>query len=144
MKVLHIITRLDKGGSADVFLDLVAGLKSMGYDVSFAVGPTLDPQADINAFSVSTGIPVYHIKSLRRDLNPFQDVLAFFEILNVIRKIKPDVLHTHTSKAGFIGRIGAWIAAVPIIVHTVHGFPFHANDPASSLGERWIQLLQPQ
>ena len=125
MRVLHIITRLDKGGSADVFLDLVAGLKGMGYDVFVAVGPTLDPQADINAFSARTGIPVYHIKSLRRDLNPFQDVLAFFEILNLIRKIKPDVLHTHTSKAGFIGRIAGRIAGIKVAIHMPHGHVFY-------------------
>lgn len=125
MRILHIITRLDKGGSADVFLDLTLGLKEMRHDVFIAVGPTMEPQTDINAFSLRTGIPVYHIKSLKRDCLPFTDFLAFFEILTVIRKIKPDVLHTHSSKAGFIGRIAGRIAGVNVVVHMPHGHIFY-------------------
>jgi glycosyltransferase involved in cell wall biosynthesis len=125
MRVLHIITRLDKGGSADVFLDLAAGLKGMGHDVFMAVGPTLEPQTDIKAFSEKTGIPVYDVPSLRRDCLPFTDCLALFEILKIIRKIKPDVLHTHSSKAGFIGRIAGRIAGVKVTVHMPHGHVFY-------------------
>lgn len=125
MRVLHIITRLDKGGSADVLLDLTSGLREMGHDVFIAVGPTLEPQTDIDAFSLQSEIPVHHIKSLRRDCSPFIDCLAFFEILKVIRKIKPDVLHTHTSKAGFIGRIAGRIAGVNVAVHMPHGHIFY-------------------
>jgi glycosyltransferase involved in cell wall biosynthesis len=125
MRVLHIITRLDKGGSADVLLDLTSGLRKMGNDVFIAVGPTLEPQTDIDAFSIKSEIPVYHIKSLQRDCSPFTDCKAFFEILKVIRKIKPDVLHTHTSKAGFIGRIAGRIAGVNVAVHMPHGHIFY-------------------
>jgi glycosyltransferase involved in cell wall biosynthesis len=125
MRVLHIITRLDKGGSADVLLDLTSGLREMGHDVFIAVGPTLEPQTDMDAFSLKSGIPVHHIKSLQRDCTPFTDCLAFFEILKVIRKIKPDVLHTHTSKAGFIGRIAGRIAGVNVAVHMPHGHIFY-------------------
>lgn len=125
MKVLHIITRLDKGGSADVFLDLAAGLKGMGHDVFMAVGPTLEPQTDINTFSEKTGIPHYDVPSLRRSCLPFTDCLALFEILKIIRKVKPDVLHTHSSKAGFIGRIAGRIAGVKVTVHMPHGHVFY-------------------
>ncbi len=125
MRVLHIITRLDKGGSADVFLDLAAGLKGIGHNVFMAVGPTLEPQTDINAFSEKTGIPHYDVPSLRRSCLPFTDCLALFEILKIIRKIKPDVLHTHSSKAGFIGRIAGRIAGVKVTVHMPHGHVFY-------------------
>jgi len=125
MRVLHIITRLDRGGSADVFLDLAAGLKAMGHEVFIAVGLTREPQTDVDAFSVTWGIPVHHIKFLKRDCLPFTDLVALFEILNVIRKIKPDVLHTHTSKAGFIGRLAGRIAGVKVAVHMPHGHIFY-------------------
>lgn len=125
MKTLHIITRLDRGGSAEVVLNLAAGLKNSGYDVFIAVGPTLQPQTDIDLFSIKTGIPIHHIKSLRRDINPLMDCLAFFEVLRVVKNIKPDALHTHTSKAGFMGRIAGRIAGVKIIVHMPHGHVFY-------------------
>jgi glycosyltransferase involved in cell wall biosynthesis len=125
VRILHIITRLDKGGSADVFLDLTLGLKEMGHDVCIAVGPTRDPQTDLAAFSSRTGIPVHHIKYLKRDCLPFNDILAFFKIMKLIRKIKPDVLHTHSSKAGFIGRIAGRIAGVNVVVHMPHGHIFY-------------------
>jgi glycosyltransferase involved in cell wall biosynthesis len=125
MRILHIITRLDKGGSADVLLDLSAGLKGMGHDVYIAAGPTLHPQTDIDAFSLRSGIPVYHIRHLTRDCYPLQDFLSFFEILKIIRKVKPDILHTHTSKAGFIGRIAGRIAGIKVAVHMPHGHVFY-------------------
>jgi glycosyltransferase involved in cell wall biosynthesis len=140
MRVLHLITRLDKGGSADVLLDLTAGLKGMGHDVSIAVGPTLEPQTDMNAFSRRSGIPVYHIKSLKRDGSLFTDCLAFFETLKIIRKLKPDVLHTHTSKAGFIGRIAGRIAGVKVAVHMPHGHIFYGY--FSSMKTRFFILLE--
>lgn len=125
MKILHIITRLDRGGSAEVVLNLVSGLKEKGHDVFLAVGPTVEPQADIKLFSKNTNITVSYIKSLRRDINPFWDIPAFFEILKLIKKIKPDILHTHTSKAGFLGRIAGRLAGVKTVVHTPHGHIFY-------------------
>lgn len=106
-------------------LELTAGLKNMGYEIFIAVGPTLNPPIDIKAFSVKSGIPLFYIKSLRRDSHPFWDCLAFFEILKVINEIKPDVLHTHTSKAGFIGRIAGRIAGVKVAIHMAHGHVFY-------------------
>ena len=70
MRILHIITRLDRGGSAEVVLNLVSGLKEMGHDVFLAVGPTNEPQIDIELFSKNTNITVSYIKSLRRNINP--------------------------------------------------------------------------
>jgi glycosyltransferase involved in cell wall biosynthesis len=140
MRVLHIITRLDKGGSADVFLDLTSGLRKMGHDVFIAVGPTLEPQTDIDTYSQKSGIPVHHIKYLQRDCSPFTDCRAFLEILKVIKKIKPHVLHTHTSKAGFIGRIAGRLAGVNVAIHMPHGHIFYGY--FSSLKTRMFILLE--
>ena len=125
MRILHIITRLDRGGSADVVLNLTEGLKNMGHEVFLATGPSCDPQADMVHFSDRTGIPVTHMKYLRREIHPLLDLLAFFETLKTIREIRPDLLHTHTSKAGFIGRIAGRIAGTRAIVHMPHGHVFY-------------------
>ena len=125
MKVLHIITRLDRGGSAEAFLDLVSDLKRLGHDISVATGPVLEPQADIDAFSKATGIQVNYIPFLKRNVDPVRDILAFLGILKLIRSINPEVIHTHTSKAGFIGRIAGRIAMIKVIVHTPHGHIFY-------------------
>lgn len=125
MKILHIITRLDRGGSAEVALDLATGLKNAGHDVFMAVGPTSDPQTDLMEFSKTTDIPLIQSWSLRRNINLFWDIPAFFEVFKIIKTIKPDILHTHTSKAGFIGRIAGRIAGIKVIVHTPHGHVFY-------------------
>lgn len=73
--------------------------------------------------------PGLHLKKtryLKRSINPFTDVLAFFHILYVIVNFKADIVHTHGSKSGFLGRIAAWICGVPVIIHTFHGHFFHS------------------
>lgn len=140
MRVLHIITRLDKGGSADVLLDLASGLKGMGHEVFIAVGPTLSPQTDLGEFSSRTGIPVHLVRSLKRDCSPLTDCLAFFETLKVIRAVRPHILHTHTSKAGFIGRIAGRASGVKTAVHMPHGHIFYGY--FSSMKTRLFILLE--
>jgi len=65
------------------------------------------------------------VPDLVREIDPIKDFSAYFKIKNILKKIKPDIVHTHSSKAGFIGRIAAQRAGVPIIIHTYHGFSFH-------------------
>lgn len=121
LKILHIITRLDKGGSADVVLGLVKGLKERGEDVSIVVGKTMDPHTDLSAYVERTGIGIISIPFLRRDVNPFLDMLALLQLFFIIRRERPDILHTHTSKAGFLGRLAGRVAGAKVIVHTPHG-----------------------
>jgi glycosyltransferase involved in cell wall biosynthesis len=66
------------------------------------------------------------IKQLRRSINPFVDFVAFFHVLFSIVKFKADIVHTHGAKSGFIGRVAAWAAGVPVIIHTFHGHFFHS------------------
>lgn len=121
MKVLHIITRLDKGGSADVVLGLAKGLKEMGEDVSIVVGKTINPHTDLSAYAERTGIKIISIPFLKRDVNPLFDTLVLLQLFFLIRRERPDILHTHTSKAGFLGRLAGRVAGAKVIVHTPHG-----------------------
>ena len=123
--VLHIITRLDRGGSAEVALDLAAGLRERGYRQRLITGYTRHPQEDIAAFEERSGVPVTVLSSLRREVWPWNDAAALFQLVRLMLKWKPRLVHTHTSKAGTLGRIAAWLTRRPVVVHTPHGHVFY-------------------
>ncbi|RKY57863.1 MAG: glycosyltransferase family 1 protein, partial [Candidatus Latescibacterota bacterium] len=79
-KVLHIITRLDRGGSAEAVMRLAEGLKRDGYSVKLVTGLTLEPQEDIDEFSARTGVPVVRIEELRREVSPINDLKALIKL----------------------------------------------------------------
>jgi glycosyltransferase involved in cell wall biosynthesis len=73
------------------------------------------------------GIEVVEVPSLVRRISPFNDIKAFITIFRILRRSKPDIVHTHTSKAGILGRLAAWMARVPIMIHTPHGHVFYGH-----------------
>ncbi|MFQ5901527.1 MAG: glycosyltransferase family 4 protein [Thermodesulfobacteriota bacterium] len=121
MKVLHIITRLDRGGPPEVLFRLAKDTKQKGVDVVILTGPSKEPEEELKGFEERTGIPVHLILQLRRKVSPLRDLLALFSLIMAIKKESPDIIHTHTSKAGFIGRIAGRICGIKSIVHTPHG-----------------------
>lgn len=123
--ILHIITRLDRGGSADVVLELAAALKSHGYRVGIVYGHTVDSRENPADYAVRTGVEMYSLETLMRPVSPLNDLSAVISLVGIIRRFKPDIVHTHTSKAGIIGRFAAKIAHVHRIVHTPHGHIFY-------------------
>lgn len=125
LDVLHVITRLDRGGSAEVVLDLAAGLARRGYRVRLITGLTRHPQEDIVAFGRRSGVPVTVLPSLRRSVWPWYDLAALFHLVRLMIKLRPRLVHTHTSKAGTLGRIAAWLTRRPRVVHTPHGHVFY-------------------
>lgn len=120
IKVLYIITLSELGGAQKhLFYHLTYLDKSIYEPVLITgQGKWLLEQAE------AMGIKTYHCKSLIRSINPFSDFKAVFELLKVIRSEKPDIVHCHSSKAGILGRLAAWIAGVPIIMFTAHGWAF--------------------
>ncbi|MDD5766283.1 MAG: glycosyltransferase family 4 protein [Candidatus Marinimicrobia bacterium] len=124
-KVLLLITRLDRGGSAEVTEQLAAGLVEKGYEVEIISGKTVEPSFDPAEYAEKHGYVLSFIPSLVRSLNPFLDILAFFQIYRAIRRFRPKILHTNTSKAGFLGRFAGRLAHVPVIVHSTHGHIFY-------------------
>jgi len=125
VSILHVITRLDRGGSAEVVLELARLLAGRGARVGIVVGRTVEPQTDLESFSSRTGIPVFVVPRLVRRVAPLSDIAAFIGIRRVIRRVRPDIVHTHTSKAGIIGRFAAKLSGVGCIVHTPHGHVFY-------------------
>ena len=124
MKVLQLITRLDKGGAPRIFLRLIRGLKEQGIEVAMAAGPSQQPEEDPWEFSRKSHIPYHPLSSLRRDISPMHDCLALFQIIALLRRERPTILHTHTSKAGILGRIAGRLTRTRTI-HTPHGHVFY-------------------
>ena len=121
MKVLHIITRMNTGGPA-VFLDhLTNAISELDCQSSIAYGYCENNEADYtdtNKFKAE----LVKIKSLHRSLNPVDDIRAFLQIRKMIKYINPNLVNTHTSKAGFLGRIAAKSVNKKLpVVHTFHG-----------------------
>lgn len=121
IKVLHIHTLPIISGSGINTLLTMKGLDGNKYEVEFACAPGGSLIDKVKR----EGIRFQSIKHFRQKINLFNDCLALWELVRLMSQKKYDIVHTHNSKAGFIGRLAARIARVPIIVHTIHGFAFH-------------------
>ena len=124
MRIVHIITRLIVGGAQENTILTCRGLRACGHSVVLMTGPQTGPEGDMFTQIARYGVKVEVIRSLRRAVNPVYDVFALLEIVSALGRLKPDVVHTHSSKAGILGRLAARLAGVPVVVHTVHGLPF--------------------
>jgi len=125
IKVLHIITRLDKGGSAENTLITVSTLPRERFELTLLSGPSSDPDADIARFIRDAKIHFVLIPDLVREISLRRDMKAFWQIYRFIKRGAFDIVHTHTSKAGILGRWAAKLAGVKIIIHTPHGHTFY-------------------
>ena len=125
IKVLHIITRLDPGGSSTNTIETVARLNCQQFDVHLISGPTNDPDGTIEASLNKREISYAFFANLQREINVWKDLKTFYQIFIFLRKNTFDIVHTHTSKAGILGRLAAKCAGVPYIVHTPHGHVFY-------------------
>ncbi len=121
MKMLHIITRMNTGGPA-VFLDhLTNAMNDLGTQSTIAYGYCESNEADYTQ-THKLNSELFKVKALHRSLNPFDDLKAFFALRRLVREINPDLVNTHTSKAGVLGRIAAKSISRNIpVVHTYHG-----------------------
>ncbi|MEK7449880.1 MAG: glycosyltransferase family 4 protein [Planctomycetota bacterium] len=126
VRVVHIITRLILGGAQENTLLTVEGLQAKReYEVWLISGPALGPEGSLISRARANKVNLIIIPEMRRNIYPLKDAVAFFKLYRLIRKINPQIVHTHSSKAGFLGRLAAYLARVKVIVHTIHGLPFH-------------------
>src|SRR5216110_2978727 len=146
IKILRVIARLNMGGPALHVAYLTDGLEKRGYDTTLAAG-TLARGEDSMAFVADgLGIEVVRIDELGREISPLRDLAATIRIAKLIRRERPQILHTHTAKAGTVGRVAALLAGSrrpPIVVHTFHGHVLRGYfGPLRSLLfrllERWL------
>ncbi len=125
MRVIHVITRLVIGGAQENTVATVLGLREKpGVEVRLISGPTLGPEGSLEPDIKKVPGLLTVIPDLVRPIQPLKDFSASKRLENVFREQKPDIVHTHSGKAGILGRLAARRAGVPVIVHTVHGPSF--------------------
>jgi glycosyltransferase involved in cell wall biosynthesis len=127
--VVHIITRLDRGGSAEDTLRSALGLAARGYRVSVFTGPGDDLPSALLGPVRAAGIRVTTVPALRPQIRVDRDLRAWARLLWGLRRERPTIVHTHESKAGFLGRWAAYLAGCRRIVHTPHGHIFYGHFP---------------
>ncbi len=133
MKIVHIITRLILGGAQENTLITCKLLAERGHDVTLITGPAIGPEGGLFNQTKNQKYEVIVINKLRRAIDPFKDLISYHQIKKHLRRIQPDIVHTHSAKAGILGRFaghrlrGEWAENRPAIVHTIHGLAFHPH-----------------
>jgi glycosyltransferase involved in cell wall biosynthesis len=123
-RVGHVITRLILGGAQENTLHTVVGQRA-DYDVTLVIGVDDGTEGTLRDRAVAANVRMLVVPTLVRPIRPLTDVLALLELVRLFRRERFEIVHTHSSKAGILGRLAAWIAGVPVVVHTQHGLPFH-------------------
>src|SRR5947209_3322570 len=128
LRVLHIITRLIVGGAQENTLLTCEGLAAMPeYEVTLATGIDRGPEGDLLDRAAKGNLVL--VPELGRAISPLADLRAFWQLYRLIRRGRYHIVHTHSSKAGVLGRIAAKLAGTPLIVHTLHSLVFHEYQP---------------
>ena len=126
MRIAHIITRMIVGGAQEnTLLNCLDLIQIHRDDVLLITGPAIGPEGDLLRQGRGGEVPLACVPALRRSIHPWRDAASYRAIRKILKEFQPDVVHTHSAKGGFLGRLAAWSLKVPAIVHTVHGAPFH-------------------
>jgi glycosyltransferase involved in cell wall biosynthesis len=135
-RVHHVITRLIAGGAQENTILSCQALQDR-YDVLLVTGPPIGNEGSLLEDARARGIETHVVPELVRPVSPRQDVVAFRKLRALFERDRPEIVHTHSSKAGILGRWAAWSAGVPLIVHTNHGLPFYAAQPWPARATYW-------
>ncbi len=146
VRVLRAIARLNVGGPAMHVSLLSAGLEARGFRTTLVTGRVEAGEADMTDYALERGVTPVVVRALGRSVSPLADLRSFGELLSLVRRARPDVVHTHTAKAGALGRLAAALCGVRVRIHTFHGHVFHGYFGAAAtqlvlLAERTLGLL---
>lgn len=130
--ICHVITKLELGGAQEVAMRVVSGLDRQRFRPVLIAGPGGLLTDEAHALQ---GVELRLVPSLVREIHPLQDLRALWELVATFQRLRPKIVHTHSSKAGILGRIAAWLAGVPCILHTIHGYGVTPAQPF------WLQRL---
>jgi glycosyltransferase involved in cell wall biosynthesis len=138
LKIVHIITRLILGGAQENTLITCKLLAQRGHDVTLITGPAIGPEGELFNQTKEQDYKVIVVDRLIRAICPLNDALSYYQIKKLLRELQPDIVHTHSAKAGILGRFAAYSLRAklrpkkqgarpkkPAIVHTIHGLAFH-------------------
>jgi len=143
VKILRVIARLNMGGPALHVAYLTAGLSKRGYDTTLVAGSLARGEDSMAFVADDLGVPVVRIDELGREISPLRDLVATVRLARLIRRERPQILHTHTAKAGTVARVAALLTGSrrpPIIVHTFHGHVLRGY--FGPLRSRFFRLLE--
>ncbi len=148
MRTAHIITRLIIGGAQENTLYNVDDQHYLhGDDVCLITGPGLGPEGTLEQKAIERGLDLKLLPEMRRSLHPWRDTQCYFALKKMLKAYQPDIVHTHSSKAGIIGRRAAYALGIPC-VHSIHGAAFHfgqhpvlfrAYRQAEKVADSWCQ-----
>ena len=125
MRVTHIITRLVVGGAQENTLATINGLRQQpGLEIKLIAGPAIGPEGSLEPAVAPIPGLLTIVPELVRPVHPLKDFIALRKLVQLLRKQKPDIVHTHSGKAGILGRMAARRAGVPHIIHHIHGPSF--------------------
>ena len=151
MKILHVITRLILGGAQQNTVMSCRAQVEAGHEVHLAYGPIHGPEGSLLSEARTSGATLHEVSAMVRALRPLQDGRCYLALRRLVRDLRPDLVHSHSSKAGIVARAAAWAErqhvpnapaereskpdhatapagrslALPRVLHTVHGLPFH-------------------
>jgi len=132
IKVVHVITKLELGGAQINTVYTYENLDETEFEAYLLSGP-----GGILAEKVNKKEHFTIVKDLVREIRPLKDLKALFQVVKILKKIKPHIVHTHSTKAGILGRLAAFLLRIPMIIHSVHGFSF---SPFQSLLKRTFYI----
>jgi glycosyltransferase involved in cell wall biosynthesis len=140
IRIMRIIARLNVGGPAIHVTLLAERLAPPDFETTLVCGHIGPGEGDMAYLAESRGIQPVYIAELGRELSPLRDLVTLVKLWRVMHQLRPDIVHTHTAKAGFVGRIAAWLARVPVRVHTFHGHVLYGYfSPAKSRLFLWLE-----
>ena len=132
MKIVHIITRLILGGAQENTLITCKLLAERGHDVTLITGPALGPEGQLFRETEGQKYKTIVVDKMRRAIKPVYDLISYGQIKKILAEIQPDIVHTHSAKAGILGRYAGYSLKnkwgnpkLPQVVHTIHGLAFH-------------------
>lgn len=140
MKIVHVITRMILGGAQENTLLSVEGQQDdWGDDVTLITGPSTGPEGSLLERAAAGGRQVRLLPELCRAVSPWNDWRSHQVLVRWLAELGPDIVHTHSSKAGILGRSAAWKLGLPV-VHTIHGSPFHPyQSRLANRAYRWAE-----
>jgi len=124
-RLLFVSTKSVWGGAQKYIIDLIDYLPRDRFDIMLAAGGS----GPLRVKAMEHGIPFYEIGDLERNVNPLKDFFAFFHLIKLFRRLKPDVVHLNSSKVSALGAFAARVAGIPTIVSSTHGWPFMEERP---------------